>query len=135
MSSLLNFAFALLIALPSTAYAAEMEIGMQSYFRAVWGLAIVVALMLGIYYLLRKRFSPLHSTEDKKIKILEIQALMPKKSLYLVEVQGREILLGVSQEAITHIADFPASPDKDAPQTSFAEHLAHSSANSNQDEV
>lgn len=114
----------LMLLLPNHVSAAEMEIGMQSYFRVVWGLAVVVAVMLGIYYLVRKRFSLLHNTDKKNINILEIQPIMPKKSLCLIEVHGKKILLGVTPDAITTIADLTEKPET---TTSFAEQLAESS--------
>lgn len=115
----------LLFLLPNQASAAEMELGMQAYFRVVWGLAIVVALMLGVYYLVRKRFSLLHNTDEKDIKILEIQPIMPKKSLCLVEVRGKTILLGITPDSITTISELTENTE---PPNSFAERLAQSTS-------
>lgn len=118
--------FLLSILFTNVAYAAEMEIDMQSYFRVVWGLAVVVALMLGIYYLVRRRFSPLHGKADRIITVVEIQPIMPKKSLCLVKVHGREILLGITQDSITTITEFTDNQDK---PSSFAERLTESTIN------
>jgi len=115
--------FSLSLLLVNNAYAAEMEIGMQAYFRVVWGLAVVIALMLGVYYFVRKRFSPLHTRNDKTINILEIQPIMPKKSLCLIEVCGKKILLGITQDSITTITEFAQETDS---TNSFADHLAQS---------
>ena len=84
--------------------AAERTIGMDSYFRMVWGLLIVLGIILLLYGLLRKRFSLLASTEGKNIKITELKPLGSRKMLCLVEVKGEEFLLGVSGDSITHLA-------------------------------
>ncbi len=73
--------------------------------RMFWGLLLVLAVILIIYGLARKRLSLLHANNTSKIKILEIRHLMPKKSLCLVEIAGREYLLGLGSETITLLAE------------------------------
>lgn len=113
----------LLILIATSAHAAEIELGMQAYFRMVWGLAVVVAIMLAVYYLVRKRFSLLHPRDDKNINILEIQPIMPKKSLCLVEVHGKTFLLGITQDSITPISEIT---QEQSDTHSFAEQLNQS---------
>ncbi|BHH83381.1 flagellar biosynthetic protein FliO [Desulforhopalus sp. 52FAK] len=76
-------------------------------FRVVWGLLIVLGIILILYGLLRKRFSLLSSLPDKEIKIVEIKPLMGKKALCLVEVRGKEYLLGLTDSHISNIATLP----------------------------
>lgn len=90
----------------------------SGYFRVMWGLCIVLAIILILYALLKRRFSIINPRSGKSIRVLEIQPLMPRKSLYLVEVKGREYLLGVGADTITLLADLD-----DNPKTSFRETL------------
>lgn len=78
-----------------------------SSFRVIWGLLIVLGIILLLYGLLRKRFSLLASLPDKEINIIEIKPLMGKKALCLVEIRGKEYLLGISESQISNIATLP----------------------------
>lgn len=76
-----------------------------SYFRVLWGLLIVLALILLLFAIFRKRFSLIQPRGTKAIRVLEMQPLMPRKAICLVEVRGREYLLGIGTDAITLLAD------------------------------
>ncbi|MGL1931441.1 MAG: flagellar biosynthetic protein FliO [Desulfotalea sp.] len=91
---------------PSLALAADNDY-LSGYFRMLWSLAIVVGVMFIIFAIVKKRFSPFSTSSKKKIKVLEIQAIMPKKSLCLVEVNNKTFLLAISQDNIQKIAEFP----------------------------
>lgn len=94
-----------------------------AYMRMMWGLLIVLAIILVLYALVKKRFSILNPRSGRSIRVLEIQPLMPRKSLCLVEVKGKEYLLGVGNETITLLAALDA-----APRTPFQEVLETSKA-------
>ncbi len=79
-------------------------IEMESYFRLIWGLLIVLGILLLLYGLLRKRFSLLGTAGGREIEILEIRPLMGRKALCLVAVRGGEYLIGLSGDRITHLA-------------------------------
>ncbi|CAG37399.1 flagellar biosynthetic protein FliO [Desulfotalea psychrophila] len=98
---------------------------LEGYFRVIWALALVLGLMLIIYALIRKRLSPLHSREGKKINVLEIQPLMPKKSLCLVAVANQQFLLAISGEQITTIAEIDTATNR----PSFVTELNHAQEN------
>jgi flagellar protein FliO/FliZ len=105
---------------PGNTYGAEAELGsMESYFRVIWGLLVVLGIILILYGIFKKRLSLFHTPASQSIKVLEIKPLMPKKSLCLVEVKGEEYLLGISSDQITHIATI--GPKKDS---SFAATLS-----------
>ncbi len=106
----------------ATAAAAIMS-DTAAYFRLTWGLLIVLGIILILYALARKRFSLLHSPEKSAIKVVEIRHLMPKKSLCLIEVKGREYLLALNSDNISLIADLAVSAE-----TSFAAALEKSAA-------
>ncbi|RPH43375.1 MAG: flagellar biosynthetic protein FliO [Desulfobulbaceae bacterium] len=76
----------------------------SAYLRLTWGLLIVLGIILIFYALAKKRFSLLNSSEKNLIKVLEIRHLMPKKSICLIEVRGREYLLGIGADNVSLIA-------------------------------
>lgn len=97
---------------PATTHAASSQgVDMESYFKVIWGLLVVLGIILVLYFLLRKHFSLLASTPEKNIKILEIKPLMGKKALCLVTVKGNEYLLGLSGDRISHLATLPTKTD------------------------
>lgn len=115
---------ALLILLtPQTATAAAGMSDTSAYLRLTWGLLVVLGVILILYALVKKRFSLLNSSEKSTIKVLEIRHLMPKKSVCLIEVKGREYLLGISTDTISLIASLPP-----APESSFAAVLEQSAS-------
>jgi flagellar protein FliO/FliZ len=94
-----------------------------AYFRVMWGLLIVLALILTLYAIFKKRFSIIAPRSGKAIRVVEIQPIMPRKSICLVEVKGKEYLLGIGQDNITLLA----SLDDNTPAT-FQEALDNSRA-------
>lgn len=95
---------------------------LSNSFRVIWGLLIVLGIILLLYGLLRKRFSLLSSLPDKEINVLEIKPLMGKKAICLVEIRGKEFLLGISEAQITNLASLPPKNS-----TSFSETLQKTS--------
>jgi len=89
---------------PQTATAAAEMSDTSAYLRLTWGLLIVLGIILIFYALAKKRFSLLNSSEKNLIKVLEIRHLMPKKSICLIEVRGREYLLGIGADNVSLIA-------------------------------
>ncbi len=79
----------------------------------IWSLALVIGIILLFYAFFRKKFSLTAHQQDKEIKIIEMRPLPGKKSLCLVEVGGKKLLLGVAENAISSLAEFPE-------ETSFA---------------
>jgi flagellar biosynthetic protein FliO len=74
-----------------------------SFFKMLAALAIVIAMMVGTAYLLKKHFyrSPEAINGNPMIDILSIRYLGPKSSILLVDVLGQVILLGVSSTQIS----------------------------------
>jgi flagellar biosynthetic protein FliO len=66
-------------------------------------LAIVIAMMIGAAYVLKKYFyrSPETVTGDQMIDILSVRYLGPKSSILVVDVLGQIMLLGVSANQIS----------------------------------
>lgn len=108
---------------PTYALAADNLSLYGSSLRMIWGLLVVLGIILIIYALVKKRFSLMGSGgKGSIINIIETRHLMPKKSLYLIEVRGKEYLLGTGNDSIELIAAM------DAPTTrqSFNDHLQNS---------
>lgn len=95
----------LTLLIPATAWAAEPPSMGGAMLQMGWALLVVIGLILAIYGLAKKRLL-LGKMGGSAIKIIEMRPLMPKTSLALVEVRGREYLLGITTDNIQLIADF-----------------------------
>lgn len=106
------------IAAPSLAFSATSQPTDEygSYLRVLWALCLVLALILALYALFKKRFSLINPHSTKTIKVIEIQAIGPRKSICLIEVRGKEYLIGVANESITLLSkiDEESSPNPQA---------------------
>jgi flagellar protein FliO/FliZ len=87
------------------------DIPFSATLRLVWGLLVVLGILFIIYGLMKKKMSFLQTPGKGLIKIVEVRHLMPKKSLYLVEIRGQEFLLGAGQDRIDLIAAIDRNPD------------------------
>ncbi len=88
--------------------------------RMTWGLLVVLAVLLIIYVIVKKRLAPMQGRSKGRINVIETRHLMPKKSLFLVEVRGREYLLGAGSDSLELIARI----DGDQPGRSFEQILS-----------
>lgn len=95
--------------LPAMAWAAEPPTMTSALLRTAWALLIVVGLILALYGLSKKRLF-LGKMSGNAIKIIEMRPLQPKSTLALVEVRGREYLLGISANSIHLLAELSAEP-------------------------
>ncbi len=73
--------------------------------RMIWGLLIVSGILLIIYGLMKKKLPFGQRDSKSRIKIKEIRHLMPKKSLCLIEIDGKEFLLGLGTESVSLITE------------------------------
>ena len=110
-----------LILLAADAFAAGQPAMSAALLRTTWALLVVVGLILALYGLARKRLN-LGARRGSIINIVEVRPLMTKTTLALVEVRGRELLLGVSASGIHCLADL-SSQEKTAPPPSDFETL------------
>jgi flagellar biosynthetic protein FliO len=77
------------------------------------GLAIcILILMLGVW-LLKKFKSPLISPSIRKLKVIDRLPLTARSSLVLVQVNQKQVLVGVSADRINLISDFVESDSVD----------------------
>lgn len=99
------FLFSVFLFNTSACFAADgLDTELESYFRVIWGLLVVLGIILVLYGVLKKRFSLVSTSTTDAIKIVEVKPLMGKKALCLVEVKGQELLLGLSENSISHLA-------------------------------
>ena len=106
----LLLSFALLIT-PVIAQAAELDTMGSMLGKTIWALFIVVGLILILYALVRKKIG-YGNTGSNTIKVLEIRPIVPKNTLALIEVQGKELLIGISSNGMHFLADL-SLPAKD----------------------
>ena len=66
-------------------------------------LAVVIAMMIGVMYLLKKYFyqSPVAINGNTMIRIISTSYLSPKNRILLVEVLGQVMLLGLSNHQMS----------------------------------
>jgi flagellar protein FliO/FliZ len=102
IAKVILFTFVLIAVLTHSAHAAEFD-PVKSGIRMFVGLLVVLAIILGLYYLLRGRVSAFHQQDKGIIKVKEIRHVMPKKTLMIVEVRGREFLVGAGSDTISTI--------------------------------
>lgn len=91
-----------LLLLPSAAQAASSSAGdpLGDGLRLLGALGMILGLILLLYAGSRRGLRWLPKARGGAIQILETRPLGPKKSLCLVQVRGRELLLGISAERV-----------------------------------
>lgn len=96
------------------------------YLKVLMLLALIIAFILFALWAVR-RFAPQLSATGRTsaIKILGTSHLGPKKALFLVEVAGKVILLGVTDNNINHITEFTNVEEAE----NIRNHLAPSTSN------
>lgn len=95
-------AFSLIFLAASPAWSAEFD-PVASGMRMLGGLIVVLAIILGLYYLLRKKLNTFQQQGKGAINVVEIKHVQPRKTLMLVEVRGREYLIGSGSDSINTI--------------------------------
>jgi flagellar protein FliO/FliZ len=107
------FAVSLLTLVPQLIWAAGQAAPAESLLipvlKMLAALAVVVGLLLLFYAASRRGFGFLPKPRDGQIQMLETRALGGKKYLSLVRVRDRELLLGISNERIDCLAEFPSA--------------------------
>jgi flagellar protein FliO/FliZ len=109
----------LVLLAPTQVWAAESPTMASAALQTLWALLVVVGLILALYALARKRWAfGFAKTGEKAIKVIEMRPLLPKTSLALVEVRGREYLLGINSGSIQLLADLSQAPTATRPDFS-----------------
>ncbi len=96
--------------LPASAHAAQVSAPViGGGLRLLAGLLLVLGLMLLLYAASRRGLRWLPGHRESRIQIHETRPLGGRKSLCLVEVRGRELLIGVSNERITLLCELDSA--------------------------
>jgi len=106
LSIILNYAPAILAQVENGGVADPATNAFWSLLRIIFALLCVVAL---IYLVLHRGLGKWlqKSQGGKQILVKERVALDAKRSLYLVDVEGRRFLLGGSENSVSLIGEFP----------------------------
>ena len=89
------------------------------------GLGLVILLAWGTVFLLRKSaFGQQFGVSGNHIRVVERFYLGPKKAIYLVEIGGRPLALGITDAAITSLTEWQPGeldlPPRPTSSASFA---------------
>jgi flagellar protein FliO/FliZ len=79
---------------------------LPSFFKMLFALAIVLGLMVGAAYFI-KRFLPRSTgglNDNSLINIIASRYLGPRNSIMLVEILGKVIVIGISSNQMSHLA-------------------------------
>ncbi len=103
------------VALPSSAEATESY--QDTFIRMIFSLAGLLVLVVGTFWFLRRmNKGKFRSGSSQTLHLLEKKPLSPKTMLYLIEIDGRQVLLAESQlevRALTTI--YPPEDPQDDP--------------------
>ncbi|OIO79299.1 MAG: flagellar biosynthetic protein FliO [Hydrogenophilales bacterium CG03_land_8_20_14_0_80_62_28] len=112
----------------SAADAVQQTSGFTSFFQALMGLAVVLGLLYGFFWLLR-RFGPGQTGAQGAVRIVGGVMLGPRERLVVVEVQDTWLLVGVAAGHVSTLHTLPRpeglapAPLQSAPQP-FSDKLA-----------
>jgi flagellar protein FliO/FliZ len=83
------------------------DLGLSSL-KAFSALILVVALILVLAWLARRylKFLPKGGGRANRIQIVSVQSLGPKRAVYLLEVEGRKLLVGSADSGVNMLKDF-----------------------------
>lgn len=71
---------------------------------------LVVALGIAAIYLSKKFGARITNLPGKKIRVVETVYLGQRKALHLLEISGRQLLIGSTNESITKLTDITGAP-------------------------
>jgi flagellar biosynthetic protein FliO len=77
--------------------------------KTLGALLLVLALIIVAAWAARKylHFLPKSSAKGDHIQIIAVRALGPKRSIYLLEVEGHRILVGASDGGVSLLKEYP----------------------------
>jgi len=73
--------------------------------RAVFAVLLVLVLIVAVVYVSRKLLPKITNLPGKEIRIIETSHLGPRRTIHVIEVGGRRLLIGSTNENITKLAD------------------------------
>lgn len=113
----------LLLATASSAASAAAPLpqgsGFAAFFQALVGFAIVLGLLYGFFWLLR-RFGPVQSGAQGLVKVVGGVMLGPRERLVVVEVQDTWVLVGVAAGHVSTLHTLPKPEGVEIPTAARA---------------
>ncbi len=93
---------------------------LSSILAIILSLAFVIGLAWGALYLLRRfqdgSFGKLGSQQDgRELRFIRALPIGPRERLVLIEVDGEEMLLGVTAHTISQLREWPGQSDRSSP--------------------
>ncbi|MFC1781100.1 flagellar biosynthetic protein FliO [Planctomycetota bacterium] len=82
----------------------------QLFFRLMLAVTITIVLGIAAIYFSRNILPKITKAAGKNISVIETVHLGPRKSLHIIEVDNRRILIGSTNENINTIADITKMP-------------------------
>ncbi len=90
----------------------------ELFFKMMFSVLLVVALGVATIYVSKKFLPSITNAPGKVIRIIETVHLGPRKTVHLLKVDNRRLLIGSTGESITMLADVTnASADLSAQET------------------
>lgn len=86
----------------------------QALLRMVVSLAIVLVVLAGVLFLLKRRMRITGQKPGSEMSVLETVSISARHRLVLVRVRDRTLLLGATETGISRLAEFGASGETSA---------------------
>ncbi len=87
-----------------------MNNGFFDWLQYLLSFALVIALLLGSLWALRKLQSNaglMRAKGDARLKVIESLSIGPRQKIALVQVDGQDVLLGITAQSITPLHQSP----------------------------
>jgi flagellar biosynthetic protein FliO len=93
------------------------DLGVSSL-KALSALILIIALILVLAWLARRylKFLPKGTGHANNIQVVSTRSLGPKRAVYLLEVEGRRLLVGSAESGVSLLQDFGAADSTDHSQ-------------------
>ena len=99
--------------MPAKFLAAEESSEMGRFFEEFLNMALTLGMIVGVMLIIAwvvKKF--LNTQIDKmnetsQIKILERRSLAPKSTIYILEIEGKKVIVGETPAGLSHLGDLP----------------------------
>lgn len=83
----------------------------ELFFKMMFSVLLVAVLGITAIYISKNFLPKITNRPGKKIHIIETLSLGPRKTVHLLEIEGRKILIASTNENITKLADITDIPD------------------------
>ena len=85
----------------------------KEFIKMLLSVLLVIVLAIGVLYLSKKVLPKISKSSGRNIHVVETVHLAPRRSVHLIEIGDRQILIGSTNENITKLADITAANSDD----------------------